>query len=331
MHLKNNPILKYRFTYNFLWLIEHFTSIKSFEKKRLKISSKIASKITLNENERISNVKIETEISAKDFHKKYFNNPQPVVFKGAAKKWPAFNKWNPDFFKDHYGQTKVILFEASVNSLDSNEISETSLVNFNKFIEMMQSGSKEYVRFSPILDKNPELLEDIDNNWLLNFSNSKSKNTKHQLFIGGKNTSTSIHSAIGSNLFVQVHGRKEWYIYDTFYNSLVQPKVDRSVFFRSNVSAKKPDEIFKKARGWRGVLEPGDILYNPPFFWHEVHNLDTTVGFGYRWFSFNEIIKSSFIKFILTITATNPSIRKAKKLEENFAKVYEQVLSKSLK
>ena len=93
----------------------------------------------------------------------------------------------------------------------------------------------------------------------------------------------------------------------------------------------KPDEIFKKARGWRVVLEPGDILYNPPFFWHEVHNLDTTVGFGYRWFSFNEIIKSSLIKFILTITATNPSIRKAKKLEENFAKVYEQVLSKSLK
>ena len=31
---------------------------------------------------------------------------------------------------------------------------------------MMQSGSKEYVRFSPILDKNPELLEDIDNNFI---------------------------------------------------------------------------------------------------------------------------------------------------------------------
>jgi hypothetical protein len=36
-------------------------------------------------------------------------------------------------------------------------------------------------------------------------------------------------------------------------------------------------------------------------------------------------------KFILTLTATNPSIRQAKKLEENFAQVYDQVLSKSLK
>ena len=331
MSLRNNPLLKYRSFYNFLWLIEHFSSLKSIEKKRLQISSKIASKITLDENERISNVNIETNINPRDFHKKYFHNPQPVVFKGAAKKWSAFNKWSPDFFKNKYGETKVILFDASVKSLDSNEISETSIVNFKKFIEMMQSGSKEYVRFCPILDKNPELLEHIDNNWLLNYSNSKSKGSKHQLFIGGKNTSTSIHSAIGSNLFVQIHGRKEWYIYDTFYNPLLQPKVDKSVFFRSNVSAKKPDNIFKKAKGWRVILEPGDILYNPPFFWHEVHNLDTTVGFGYRWFSFNEIIKSSLIKFILTLTATNPSIRKAKKLEENFAKVYEQVLSKSLK
>ena len=331
MSLRNKPLLKYRSFYNFLWLIEHFLSLKSIEKKRLQISSKIASKITLDENERISNVNIETNINPRDFHKKYFHNPQPVVFKGAAKKWSAFNKWSPDFFKNKYGETKVILFDASVKSLDSNEISETSIVNFKKFIEMMQSGSKEYVRFCPILDKNPELLEHIDNNWLLNYSNSKSKGSKHQLFIGGKNTSTSIHSAIGSNLFVQIHGRKEWYIYDTFYNPLLQPKVDKSVFFRSNVSAKKPDNIFKKAKGWRVILEPGDILYNPPFFWHEVHNLDTTVGFGYRWFSFNEIIKSSLIKFILTLTATNPSIRKAKKLEENFAKVYEQVLSKSLK
>ena len=89
--------------------------------------------------------------------------------------------------------------------------------------------------------------------------------------------------------------------------------------------------FYKKAKGWHVVLEPGDILYNPPFFWHEVHNLDITVGFGYRWFSVNEIVKSSMIKFILTLIATNPSIRQAKKLEENFAKVYDQVLSKSLK
>lgn len=331
MSSNSNPQLKYKNTYNLLWLLEHFTSIKSLEQRRLNISTKIASKIVLNENERFTNVNVETNVTAKDFHKRYFKNPQPVVFKGAAKEWPAFNKWSPNFFKNNYGETKVILFDASVKGLESNKISETSLVNFKEFIEMMQAGSKEYVRFCPILDKNPELLKDIDNDWLLNFSNSKPKGSKHQLFIGGKNTSTSIHSAVGSNLFVQIHGRKEWFIYDTYYNPLLQPKVDNSIFFRSGVSSKKPDEIFKKAKGWHVILEPGDILYNPPFFWHEVHNLDTTVGFGYRWFSFNEIIKSSIIKFILTLTATNPSIRKAKKLEENFAKVYDQVLSKKLK
>ena len=317
--------------YNSLWMFEHFFNLTNLEKKRFKLSSKIASKIKLEEKYRLSKVPTETSISVSSFHANYFKNPRPVVFKGAAKNWIACKSWSPNFFKEHYGNTKVVLFNGSVKDIKSAKRSDTKLLDFKTFINLMQSGSKDYVRFLPILDENPELLNQINNDWLSKYSNSKRKGLKRQLFIGGKNTSTSIHSAIGSNLFVQIHGRKEWYIYDTCYNPLIQPVVDKSIFFRSNVTAKKPDEIFKKAKGWHVVLQPGDILYNPPFFWHEVHNLDTSIGFGYRWFSLNEIIKSSLQQFILTITATNPSIREAKKLEGNFAKVYEQVLSKSLK
>ena len=324
--------LPYHNYYNFLWMLEHFTSLSYFTNKRLNLSSKIASGIQLKESERLSDVPIEIGISASDFHKKYFKNPKPVVFKGAAKNWPAYSKWSPDFFKENYGETKVMLINnASVKDLDNLQISDVKTMGFKDFIEKMQQGSQEYVRFLPILDENPELLKHISKNWLSEYSNHKKKGLKHQFFMGGKNTSTLIHSAAGSNLFVQVYGKKEWYIYDPCYSSLVKPLADKSVFFRGDVKAKNPDEVFQKARGWRVVLEPGDILYNPPFFWHEVHNLGTTIGFGYRWFSFKEIYNSSLQKFILTLTATNPSIRKAKKLNQNFAKVYDQVLSKSLK
>lgn len=60
-------------------------------------------------------------------------------------------------------------------------------------------------------------------------------------------------------------------------------------------------------------------------------HLHATVDFDYRWFSFNENVNSSMIKFILTFTATKLSKDSQKKLEENFAKVCDPVLSKSIK
>ena len=116
--------LPYHNYYNFLWMLEHFTSLNYFTNKRLNLSSKIASEIQLKESERLSDVPIEIDISASDFHKKYFKNPKPVVFKGAAKNWPAYSKWSPDFFKENYGETKVMLINnASVKDLDNLQIS----------------------------------------------------------------------------------------------------------------------------------------------------------------------------------------------------------------
>ena len=40
-----------------------------------------------------------------------------------------------------------------------------------------------------------------------------------------------------------------------------------------------------KADGWTVILEPGDVLYNPPFFWHQARSIDTNIGVGFRWFS----------------------------------------------
>jgi ribosomal protein L16 Arg81 hydroxylase len=135
-----------------------------------------------------------------------------------------------------------------------------------------------------------------------------------------------MHCAIGSNLFVQVHGRKQWWIYSNKNSPLLEPLVDRSVFFRSQASGEKPEGNFKKADGWTVILEPGDVLYNPPFFWHQARNIDTTIGVGFRWFSLASILKVSPAQFLMTLTASNPSVREAKKLEGNFAKVYANLL-----
>ena len=42
--------------------------------------------------------------------------------------------------------------------------------------------------------------------------------------------------------------------------------------------------MFKYCPVYQATLEPGDVLFNPPWWWHSIKNVDaTTVGVASRW------------------------------------------------
>ena len=315
-----------RYYYSILWLTEHFFFSKRVKKKRESYSRKIAKKISGEMGEHHIPVPVIEGMNIDEFIKNYRKISQPVVLKNAAASWPLMNKWTPDYFANQYPEDPVILFDASIESRESPKEQVSKSTTLSEFVEGMNNGKKDYARFLPLLDQRPELQKDINLDWLLSAANRKAKRRKFQLFMGGAGTSTSMHCAVGSNLFVQVHGRKQWWIYSNKNSPLMDPIVDRSVFCRSTSNGENPEGVFKKANGWTTILEPGDILYNPPFFWHQARNLDTNIGVGFRWFSLSSILKISPAQFLMTLTASNPSIRGAKKMENNFAKVYSEML-----
>ena len=327
-----------RYRYSLLWLAEHFlASNKKVNQLRSKLSNNISLKIP-KEHEGIGEngqnhipVPVIDGINVKDFIKNYRKKSKPVVLKNVASSWPLFKKWNPEFFAKQYPEDPVILFDAAIESrkLAYTEGKQTKTVSLSEFVKSMNNGSMDYARLLPILDQHPELLNDMGVDWLKSASNNRAKGSiKHQLFMGGAGTSTQMHCAIGSNLFIQVYGKKQWWIYSNKNSPLLEPIVDRSVFFRSKASGESPEGNFKKADGWTVILEPGDILYNPPFFWHQTRSIDTNIGVGFRWFSLASILKVSPAQFLMTITASNPSVRQAKKENQNFAKVYAELLER---
>ena len=321
-----------------LWLFEHFfSSSKNAPRLRRKLSDSLSAKIP-NELEGIGEngenhmpVPEIDGLKLEEFIKNYRKKSRPVVLKNVASSWPLFKKWNPEFFAEQYPDDPVILFDAAIESrkLAYTDGKETKTVSLSEFVESMNRGGNDYARLLPILDQHPELLNDMGVDWLMSASNNRAKGSiKHQLFMGGARTSTQMHCAIGSNLFIQIHGRKQWWIYSNKNSPLLEPIVDRSVFFRSQVSGENPEGNFKKADGWTVILEPGDVLYNPPFFWHQTRSIDTNIGVGFRWFSLASILKVSPAQFLMTLTANNPSVREAKKQNQNFAKVYAELLER---
>lgn len=329
-----------RYRYTILWLAEHFFDLnKMFKKSREKLSTSISNKISnklegLGENgENHIPVPVIEGVNIEEFIKNYRKKSLPVVLKNAASSWALYEKWNPEFFAEKYPDDPVILFDAAIESKDLayTEGKKTKTVSLLEFVESMNNGGKDYARLLPILDQHPELLKDLDVDWLMSAANNGAREVKHQLFMGGAGTSTQMHCAIGSNLFIQIYGRKQWWIYSNKNSPLLEPIVDRSVFFRSQANGEKPEGNFKKADGWTVILEPGDVLYNPPFFWHQARSIDINIGVGFRWFSLAAILKVSPAQLLMTITASNPSVREAKKVNQNFAKVYADLLEKESK
>jgi hypothetical protein len=127
-------------------------------------------------------------------------------------------------------------------------------------------------------------------------------------------------------LIVQTYGEKKWMLYPNYYSSVIDPSPIRNVYRGApyklesgpfdpfNPSFETPYTLFKYIDGYSVHLKPGDILWNPPYWWHAVQNIGDSIGVGYRWLAPWQAIKMSPLYFFLDLCATNPPIWKTYKL-----------------
>ncbi|MCB9745505.1 MAG: cupin-like domain-containing protein [Alphaproteobacteria bacterium] len=272
------------------------------------------------------------DLSVDDFVREHRLRAEPVVLEGAAKGWPCMG-WSPERFAQAYGADEVQLVPTGVEDLGKAAPSDAGRATLAELIAAMLEGRTDYVRFSPLLHDHPELLDELDRPWLRALAERWITGVSYQLFMGGPGSSTAIHSAIGSNLFVQAYGRKRWWIVPTSYTPVFRPPVKRSPFFYSGVDTERDNPGypgFAHCDGWVTELEPGDVLYNPPFFWHQVRNPTTSIGVGFRWYSPASVWRSSPTQLLITLTATNPPPWVAGRNRTNFAKVYARMTDASV-
>lgn len=330
--------LKYLSEYQKSRVLDHFFGSDSpsnrFKKNRDKITLKLNSYLKKNNFKKITKqVDKVFNISDKDLRTKYINKGIPVVIIGGAKTWNAVHKWSPPWLLKNYCNDKISLFDASIdkNSQVDYNVDDSTLKDV---LEAMKIEDKsKYSRFNRILYDHPELIEDFDWNWLYKMRSNFSSGKTFQVFIGGKGTRTSLHSASENNLFTQVYGRKHWYLYPPDYDLVFTPPITRSPYFHSKFDPDNPDyDSFPNTKfisTWECELNPGDILYNPPSWWHHVTNKTNSIGVGFRWFNLKDSLKMSLTQTLLTIFSTNPPIWYATKNRTDFAKIFKYMNQKN--
>jgi len=221
------------------------------------------------------------------------NKTQPLVIRGLIKDSAAVRNWSADYFLQNYGDTKLLTLRKPEHKKNGAYTSFTEALDFQDLtlrdsIKAMCDGSEMlYINnITQIFADHPKLVEELEldrikpvdsginpKNWL-----------KINLFMGGPGTGSSLHCAVGGNFFFNIHGKKRWILIDPKYSKyLKSTPSDEFEFVISGHDIENPSDILNRIPKFEVTLEPGDVLYNPPWWWHYVRNeSDFTIGCAVR-------------------------------------------------
>lgn len=234
------------------------------------------------------------------------NFSKPFVIRGLIKDFDCVKKWNIDYFEKEYGNIEMLSFSDS-KSVSYSNTQSTKLKNCNKDSNLcsmkeitkgIRYGEPVYVNnISALFTESEQARKELNLDKMSHIMNSKMlkypQKDNHflsQLFFGGKNTGTNLHCASNINFFFNIYGIKHWSFIDPKYTHLIKCQTsDKGLFSISedDYFSKDPNNPFFKIPRFETILQPGDFLFNPAWYWHAVKNkTDYTIAVANRYSRF---------------------------------------------
>ena len=225
-------------------------------------------------------------ITLREFRKEYLYTGKPVVITGAIESWPARSRWTLEYFRTRYADTKMTVCRLGG---DRYQPSDTEVTTLSTFIERVRTNSFEtypyYVRDDwQIFLTHKELLSDYEVpkyffDWFA-FLPGFMRLMYPRIFIGPKGAITPLHLDIwGTHAWLaQLVGRKLWILF---------PPDQKEFLYDCNVQPQNPDlerfPLFRKTRPLECTIGPGDLIFVPGGWAHEVISLDATISITHNY------------------------------------------------
>jgi ribosomal protein L16 Arg81 hydroxylase len=213
-----------------------------------------------------------------------------VILTGEMAGWPALTRWTPDYLKERLGDRPVEYQggRAANARFEMEKDVHRRQAPFAAFMDEISqpgAGNDAYIT-AYNSDRNAETLSLLheDMRPLGKFLDPSAQHANGMMWIGPAGTVTSLHHDLTNNFIAQVVGRKRLKILPAaevgkLYNS-------RHVFSDiPDVEAPNLDLALHPrlagARAYEVVLEPGEIIFMPLAWWHQVKSLEFSVTVTY--------------------------------------------------
>jgi hypothetical protein len=212
----------------------------------------------------------------------------PTLLEGLIDKQASCAAWSLPRLRERFADRviSVLPTEAGRVSSDVRKGVSFEALRFGEYIDRLErDGRPEAYLVTPGDTWLPELNEDLlppeycrDAAWRVS-----------RFWLSAPQTSSPLHRDVAENLFLQLAGRKRFYLYAPAASPWLYSNPLRSALPNySRFDPEQPDyerfPLSRKVQPLEVILEPGDAFYLPSRWWHQVRSLELSVSFNF-WFA----------------------------------------------
>lgn len=218
----------------------------------------------------LQNIPRRKNLSKEDFLEEYFKLEKPVIIEDLTKNWPAYQKWNFDYFREKAGEVVVPLYDSKPAKGRQNSHGIAMKIPFKEYIDILKKGPTDLrMFFFNLLQNCPDLVDDFQYPDL----GVKFFKKLPVLFVGGEGSKVVMHydMDLANNFHFNFIGKKKVILYPPDQTGLLY-KVPYSIVSMEIIDMDDPDfekyPALAKAKGFQATLQHGDALYIPSHWWH---------------------------------------------------------------
>lgn len=225
------------------------------------------------------------------FRRNYYEPMKPLVITDLAKKWPAYHKWDWDYFTSVVGDKEVGVYNNVKSDAYTPVNKADDYMKFGDYLNMIRKGpvGLRIFLFNIFLHA-PELVADFT--WPEDLMKGFVKRFP-MLFTGGEGSITHMHFDIDLShiMHTQFIGRKRVLLFPHEEQYKLYRKPFEVMSFANFAHYADPGKsqldtlqfpAITKAQGYEVILEHGDTLFMPAGYWHHMEYLDSGFAMSLR-------------------------------------------------
>jgi hypothetical protein len=229
-------------------------------------------------------------LSGDEFQRHYLNRNKPVVIAGGASGWGAA-AWTPELLREKAGDAMVLTHRSDSQYFGLDEANggpkyKEQEMTLDAFVALAldppKDGLRYYLQRASIPERLPALLPDLK----MPAGVKAEKIFLMNLWFGPAGNVTRLHYDVPNNFLVHLYGRKRITMFAPGDTARLYPFRTKA-YNMSQVDIDRPDEArfpkLARAQPYDIEIGPGDMLYIPPFWWHQVYSLELGISANYWW------------------------------------------------